>query len=543
MNDMAYSFSCKIRKEFFSLFTKFLMFTLPFNKSQLTNLNYEDDAKKPKNGIIINFEADFEKDPVLKEFFSDFVGSLSSNIIYKHKCKATDTNITNLIMIDELLKVLVNDPTRLYFDQCLGIVEKLPQNEKMHIVEIQDNDFFYSIGGLHNSIHVYNLIKLRHNLDKLKNVKNQNLDINSISINTNYPGYFLDETATDKYFINYQHLYFFFEKFNNFLARDNKLMNIISIESLAIESYEDSLNKIIFSEIQAFVHLIKTATLYIGDLKQIVTANLILLMIIQILSTDVLEEKEMKLVNVLDIFFKSNGLDNHFNFITSLIYKIICSDDDIREQYEYYFLFSLQELSTVPTFFIYLAANDENKEKQFKRDTNPNLLNRKLSLSNKNSGMRNSSSLSFSEIEIIVPVREYIKCINGCILEMKGKLKVDSLIIGQKVNSNDNISKLSGIVCSNMDFVKCSICQEENFLILSSCYDNYEKEFEIVLKHPMVILLKFIEEIVLNKSFVYSKKQMANLLDPIIKDEIRILLFFSNYFNILNDNNIIYSNL
>jgi hypothetical protein len=501
-----YSLSVRIRKLSFSLFSKLLMFNIPYTEISIINQNYEEFPDRPKNQIEISLSEKIE-DVKLKDFYSYFATTPSFNVVYKHKCSPNDSNLINLILLDELIKVLKNDKKRLYFDQCLSIPEKIPENSEN--IKINEDNLFFNFGSYHNALHIYNLILLRN--FKEENSKNKIIKFK------NAPFVF-DDLGGDNYLINYKRLVLYFKNFENFLNKNyakldkDICLNIFLNNELLYSKNSYNFN-ILLNEIQAFEHLIKTGTLIITDLKLIVLVIIILLLSLRIFYNlnnlhEFSEEIKFSIMKKFEIIlnlYKNNvAVGNKFSFISSLIYEILFSFPYLREKYELDFLNYLKEYKITPTFNIYIKANDITKEK-----------------SNKDFY---KSSIFFdkkSEINVYVPKikNEFLHCINGCnIYQYKKEEKIKS------------------IICSNMTAVKCTSCNEENILFLLTNFEDIG-EVECVLRNPMLILRKIISNIIENENisgnnFIFENVKLTNLLDPLGSEDVRILLFFINFYYI-----------
>lgn len=464
-----YDISEKIRKQLFSLISKFIAFCIPY-----TNLEIDGESNK----IKINFDNNIE-DVMLKDFFSYFITTPSFNIVYKFNVKADDSNLKNLIMLEELIRILKEDKNRLYFDALTAHSIDL---SIINTIKITEKSIYFNLGSKYKGFHIYNINLLRNN----------NLS------------YAIEELGQDDYLIRYKYLELYFPSFEKFINQSNYITQLNLLKLNNPNNNKENFDILLY-EIKVFIHLAKTSTLSVYITKLILTVIYIVLLSIQIFSLkDIREDsystilnKKMKLV--FDQF-ENTDLLKHFGFLYSILYEIIQTNNTFKASYEKDFFEILVKQKFTPTFNIYIKANKiisiNNKEDFYNEKKSNALFRQKIFYKNFKIILQNA-------ICIIDPNHDMFESKSGDIL-----LK----------NTIDN-NKL----------LKCNLCtNEDSFISLHTIFESLYDTFEDILRNPTDILIQILSRIINNEGLSFNEEELASLFNPCNKedDTMRILLFY-----------------
>lgn len=294
---------------------------------------------------------------------NDFINSEQSDLIYKNDIiknnKFEIGQIKTIILLDYFIKISKTDKNRLYF-------EINDQEQKKNKKEIDFEELFNYIKILNND---------KKQVNKLKNEVNNFYKIipfselkKYISINEDKISKIFGKELNSVIFYN-ENFSLDFEKLNeekdNLDLNDNQLSfnlnDIISVNNKEnikyyyFILYEAEIFKKLFDKINTDNRK-EYAACYIG-----LFVSLYILNLLTKLSEDDnnIEENINTLFDKLfELFTKTTCFYGKYNFISTLIYLILSSNQSLKQEYIERFIYSLKELKNVPSIIIFLLYNN-----------------------------------------------------------------------------------------------------------------------------------------------------------------------------------------
>ena len=294
---------------------------------------------------------------------NDFINSAQSDLIYKNDIikynKYEIGQIKTIILLDYFIKISKTDKNRLYFE----INDKEQQKNKKEIdfdelfnyIKIIDNDK-EQVNKLKNETNnIYKIIPFSElkkyisiNKDKISKLFGKELN-SVIFYNENFRLDFekLNEKKDD-FNLNNNQLSF---NLNDIISNNNKE----NIKFYYFILYEAEIFKKLFDKINTDNRK-EYAACYIGLFVSLYILNLLTK---QTEDNNILEENISTLFDKLfELFTKTTCFYGKYNFITTLIYLILTSNQSLKQEYIERFIYSLKELKNVPSIILFLLYNN-----------------------------------------------------------------------------------------------------------------------------------------------------------------------------------------
>jgi len=337
-----------LREKFMGLVIKFFV----INIEPLT-FKVNDKDKLEIDQITLNKDDKENK-------MNDFINSAQSDLIYKNDIikynKYEIGQIKTIILLDYFIKISKTDKNRLYFE----INVKEPQKNKK---EIDFEELFNYKKILKNDKEQENKLELKK----------------SISINENTISKLFEKENNSVIFYN-ENFRLNFEKLNKEIDNLNLNNNQLSFnlnDIIAINNkenikfyyfilYEAEIFKKLFDKINTDNRK-EYAACYIGLFVSLYILNLL---------TKQNEDNNILEDNISRIFFKlfvlftaTTCFYGKYNFISTLIYLILTSNQLLKLEYIEQFIYSLKELKNVPSIILFLLYNNRIEFNLYNNDT------------------------------------------------------------------------------------------------------------------------------------------------------------------------------
>ena len=351
-----------LREKFMGLVIKFFVINiepLTFKVNDLDKLEIDE--------IILN------KDDK-KNKMNDFINSAQSDLIYKNDIIKNNIyeigQIKTIILLDYFIKISKTDKNRLYFE----INDKEQQKNKKEIdfeelfnyIKILENDK-EQVNKLKNEVNNFYKIIPFSELKKYISIKEDKIsnlfgkELNSaIFYNENFKLDFekLNEEKDNLDFDNDQ----LFFNLNDIISINNKE----NIKYYYFILYEAEIFEKLFDKINTDNRK-EYAACYIGLFVSLYILNLLT----KIREDDNIIEKNMKTLfdKLFELFTKTTCFYGKYNFITTLIYLILTSNQSLKQEYIEQFIYSLKELKNVPSIIIFLLYNNSIEFNLYNNDT------------------------------------------------------------------------------------------------------------------------------------------------------------------------------
>ena len=351
-----------LREKFMGLVIKFFVINiepLTFKVNDLDKLEIDE--------IILN------KDDK-KNKMNDFINSAQSDLIYKNDIIKNNiyeiSQIKTIILLDYFIKISKTDKNRLYFE----INDKEQQKNKKEIdfeelfnyIKILDNDK-EQVNKLKNEVNNFYKIIPFSELKKYISIKENKIsnlfgkELNSaIFYNENFKLDFekLNEEKDNLDFDNDQ----LFFNLNDIISINNKE----NIKYYYFILYEAEIFEKLFDKINTDNRK-EYAACYIGLFVSLYILNLLT----KLSENDNIIEENIKTLfdKLFELFTKTTCFYGKYNFITTLIYLILTSNQSLKQEYIERFIYSLKELKNVPSIIIFLLYNNSIEFNLYNNDT------------------------------------------------------------------------------------------------------------------------------------------------------------------------------
>ena len=309
-----------------------------------------------------------------KNKMNDFINSAQSDLIYKNDIIKNNIyeigQIKTIILLDYFIKISKTDKNRLYFEindkEQKKNKKEIDFEELFNYIKILDNDK-EQVNKLKNEVNNFYKIIPFSELKKYISIKEDKIsnlfgkELNSaIFYNENFKLDFekLNEEKDNLDFDNDQ----LFFNLNDIISINNKE----NIKYYYFILYEAEIFEKLFDKINTDNRK-EYAACYIGLFVSLYILNLLT----KLSENDnIIEENINSLFDKLfELFTKTTCFYGKYNFITTLIYLILTSNQSLKQEYIERFIYSLKELKNVPSIIIFLLYNNSIEFNLYNNDT------------------------------------------------------------------------------------------------------------------------------------------------------------------------------